>query len=63
MTDPHRAPEEPRNDTKLWVVVGFMVLIVAGGLAYSLAYPQVTASNPPQTTGSAAAHARSGHPM
>jgi hypothetical protein len=63
MTDPERAPNEPRNDTALWVVVGLMVLIVVGGLAYSLSYPSLTASNPPQTTGSAAQHSRSGHPL
>jgi hypothetical protein len=47
----------------LWILVGLMVLIAVGGLAYGLAYPSIYATNPPQTVGSAAAHARSGHPM
>ena len=64
MTDPDRAPQEPRrNDTALWVVVGLMALIVVGGLAYGLSYPSLHASNPPQTTGSAAQHSRSSHPL
>ena len=64
MTDPDRLSEEPsRDDVALWVLVGLMVLIVVGGLAYGLAYPSIDATNPPQTVGSAAAHARSGHPM
>ena len=64
MTDPDRAPREPRrNDTALWVVVGLMALIVVGGLAYGLSYPSLHASNPPQTTGSAAQHSRSSHPL
>jgi hypothetical protein len=61
MTDPDRTHEEPRrNDTALWVVVGLMALIVVGGLAYGLSYPSLHASNPPQTTGSGAEHARNG---
>jgi hypothetical protein len=64
MTDPDRLPgEHSRDDVALWVLVGLMVLIVVGGLAYGLAYPSIYANNPPQTVGSAAAHARSGHPM
>lgn len=64
MTDPDRLPEEPsRDDVALWVLVGLMVLIAVGGLAYGLAYPSIYATNPTQTVGSAAAHARSGHPM
>jgi len=54
MTDPERNPNEPRNDTVLWVVVGLMALIVVGGLTYGLSYPSLHASNPPQTTGSGA---------
>ena len=52
-----------RDNTGLWVVVGLMVLIVVGGLAYGLAHPYIYATNPPQTVGSAAAHVRSGHPL
>ena len=64
MTDPDRLPEEPsRNDVALWILVGLMVLIAVGGLVYGLSYPSIYANNPPQTVGSAAAHARSGHPM
>jgi len=64
MTDPERGSGDPgRTDTALWVVVGLMALIVVGGLAYGLSYPSIYATNPPQTVGSAAAHARSGHPM
>ena len=64
MADLHRKPEEPsRNGVGLWILVGLMVLIAVGGLAYGLAYPKIYASDPPQTVGSAAAHARSGHPM
>jgi hypothetical protein len=68
MTDPDRTPEEPtRNDVALWMLVGLMALIVVGGLVYGLSYPSlegsIYASNPPQTVGSAASHARSGHPM
>ena len=64
MTDPDGTPQEPRrSDLPLWIMVGLMVLIAVGGLAYGLAYPSIYATNPPQTVGSAAAHARSGHPM
>jgi hypothetical protein len=64
MTDPDRKPEEPsRNDVSLWILVGLMVLIAAGGLVYGLSYPSLNASNPPQTVGSAPSHARSGHPL
>jgi hypothetical protein len=64
MTDPDRLPKEPsRDNAALWILVGLMVLIAVGGLAYGLAYPSIYATNPPQTVGSAAAHARSGHPM
>ena len=68
MTDPDRMPqrtaEEPsRNDVSLWILVGLMVLIAVGGLVYGLSYPALYADNPPQTVGSAASHARSGHPL
>ena len=64
MTDPDRLPSEPsRNDVSLWILVGLMVLIAVGGLVYGLSYPSIYATNPPQTVGSAASHARSGHPM
>jgi hypothetical protein len=63
MTDPDRTPQEPRRNAALWVVVGLMALIAVGGLTYGLSYPSLYASNPPQTTGSAAQHARSGHPL
>ena len=51
-----------RDNVGLWVVIALMVTIVVGGLAYGLAHPYIYATNPPQTVGSAAAHARSGHP-
>ena len=64
MTGPDRKPEEPsRNGVPLWIVVGLLVLIAAGGLAYGLAYPSLTASNPPQTVGSAPSHDRSGQQL
>ena len=65
MTDPDRKSEQPvgRNDAALWILVGLMVLIVVGGLVYGLSYPKIYASDPPQTVGSAASHARSGRPM
>jgi hypothetical protein len=72
MTDPGMNPQQSRGrgqepvervDFALWAVVGLMALIVVGGLVYGLSYPSIYASNPPQTVGSAAAHARSGHPM
>lgn len=63
--NPERSAQEvaARDNVGLWVVVGLMVLIVVGGLAYGLAHPYIYANNPPQTVGSAAAHARSGHPL
>jgi uncharacterized membrane protein len=64
MTDPDRLPDEPsRNDVSLWILVGLMVLIAVGGLVYGLSYHSIYATNPPQMVGSAASHARSGHPM
>ena len=65
MTHPDNGPERPveRNDVALWILVGLMALIVVGGLTYGLSHPAIYTSNPPQTVGSAAAHARSGHPM
>jgi len=64
MTETDMDPGEPgRNDLSLWILVGLMVLIAVGGLAYGLVYPSIYAANPPQTVGSAASHARSGHPM
>ena len=64
MTDPDRKSESPAGTTcALWILVGLMVLIAVGGLVYGLSYPSIYATNPPQTVGSAAAHARSGHPM
>ena len=64
MTDPDELPEKPsRNDVSLWILVSLMALIAVGGLVYGLSYPSLHATNPPQTVGSAASHARSGHPM
>jgi hypothetical protein len=63
MTEPDRNVEPTRNDVTLWILVGLMALIVVGGLVYGLSYPEIYASNPPQTVGSAAAHMRSGHPL
>jgi hypothetical protein len=65
MTDPDRdsGPSVERNDVALWMLVGLMALIAVGGLVYGLSYPSIYATNPPQTVGSAASHARSGHPM
>ena len=68
MTDPDREFEKPaepaeRDSVALWVVVGLMVLIAVGGLAYGLAYPSIFAANPPETVGFAAPHARSSHPL
>ena len=69
MSDADRNPGRPardiaaRDNVGLWVVVGLMVTIVVGGLAYGLVHPYIYATNPPQTVGSAAAHARSGHPL
>jgi len=63
MTDPDRKPEQSeRPDVSVWIVMGLVGFIVVGGLAYGLSYPSIY-SDPPQTVGSAAAHARSGHPM
>jgi hypothetical protein len=62
MTD--NDPQEPeRNSIALWILLGLMVLIVIGGLTYGLSHPKMYAGNPPETVGSAPAHARSGHPM
>ena len=64
MTGPDELPEEPsRNDVSLWILVGLLALIAVGGLVYGLSYPSIYANNPPQTVGSAASHARSGHPL
>jgi hypothetical protein len=65
MTDPDRKPDESaeRNDVALWILVGLMAMIVVGGLTYGLSHPSISSSNPPQTVGSAASHARSGHGM
>jgi hypothetical protein len=64
MTDPGKKPVEPHDrNVALWVVVGFMALIVVGGLAYGLSHPAIYSSNPPQTVGSAPWQTRSGHPM
>ena len=65
MTDPDRKPDESteRSDLALWILVCLMALIVVGGLTYGLSHPSIYSSNPPQTVGSAASHARSGHPM
>lgn len=63
MTDPDRTPGDRRPHAALWVALGLMVLIVAGGLAYSLSFPSYYASNPPQTTGSSAQHPRSDRPL
>jgi hypothetical protein len=65
MTDPDRNPQRTpeRHEIALWLLVGFMALIVVGGLTYGLSHPRIYSENPPQTVGSAASHARSGHPM
>ena len=68
MIDPDRMPQRPpeessRNDVSLWILVSLMVLIAVGGLVYGLSYPSLYANNPPQTVGSAASHARSGHAL
>jgi len=60
MTDPDRHSNQPAP--ALWVVVGLMAAIVVGGLSYGLSHPSIY-TNPPQTVGSAAHHARSGHPL
>jgi hypothetical protein len=62
MTDPDRAPGERRPNPALWVALGLMVLIVAGGLAYSLSFPSYYASNPPQTTGPQTTGSSTQHP-
>ena len=63
MTDPHPTPGDHRPSKALWLALGLMALIVVGGLAYGLSYPSLYASNPPQTTGQAGEHPRSGHPL
>ena len=63
MIDPDNREEPGRINAPLWILLGLMGLIVVGGLAYGLAHPSIYATNPPQTVGSAAFHARSGHPM
>jgi hypothetical protein len=63
MTDPDNKRPSERDDTALFMLIGILALIVVGGLVYGLSHPSIYASNPPQTVGSAAAHARSGHPM
>jgi hypothetical protein len=65
MTDPDREFEKPaeRDGVALWVLLGLMVLIAVGGLAYGLAYPSIYASNPPETVGSATPHPRSSRPL
>ena len=63
MTDPDRKPDDSaeRNDVALWILVGFMALIVVGGLTYGLSRPAIYSGHPPQTVGSAAPDVRSGH--
>lgn len=64
MTDPDRNQQSSeQHGVALWIVVGLMAVIVVGGLTYGLSRPADYASNPPQTVGSAASHARSGHAM
>jgi hypothetical protein len=65
MTDPDKEFEKPaeRDGVALWIVLGLMMLLAVGGLAYGLVYPSIYATNPPETVGSAAPHARSSHPL
>jgi hypothetical protein len=62
MTDPDNTSRQPERNVGLWVVVSLMAAIVVGGLTYGLSHPAIY-DDPPQTVGSAAQHARSGHPM
>jgi hypothetical protein len=63
MNDPDREFEKAaeQDGVALWVVLGLMMLLAVGGLAYGLVYPSIYAANPPQTVGSAAP--RSGHSL
>lgn len=65
MTDPEKKPGNhiEHDDIALWILVGCLVLIVVGGLVYGFEKPSIYTTNPPQTIGSAAEHARSGRPM
>lgn len=64
MPDPNKLEKPPeRRNLALWLLMGFMALIVVGGLTYGLSHPRIYSENPPQTVGSAASHARSGRPM
>jgi hypothetical protein len=63
MNDPANRPERPRDDVALWILGVALAAVVGGGLLYGLSHPSIYTSNPPQTVGSAAEHARSGHPM
>jgi hypothetical protein len=54
MIDPDTNPQEPKSsDVALWLLIGLMILIAAGGLVYGFAYPSLHATNPPQTLGAA----------
>jgi hypothetical protein len=65
MSDPEKTPRKriEQDDIALWILVGCLALIVVGGLVYGFSNPSIYTTNPPQTAGSAAQHARSGHPM